>query len=565
MKFNDMPYERIDIENTRGEIDALISAFSSAGDFEKADSVFKEAEKLSSRIETMFSLAQVRYEINTEDEFYQAEIEFIDKNTPHLEEKMQEWAAACVKSAFRPEFESKYGSLFFKNIEMRLKTFSPEIIPELQEENRLTTEYTRLLASAQIPFEGSVYTISQLAPFKQDVCDERRRAAWSAEGQFYNENLSRLDELYDSLCSLRSGMAKKLGFKSFIELGYCRMSRNCYGAGDVEKFREATVKYIVPLACEIYKEQAKRIGRPYPLSYADISLAFKGGNPKPQGTAEDTLNQGRRMFTELSPETAEFIEFLYDNELLDVLSRKGKAGGGFSTTFPDYGAPFIFANFNGSFDDVSVLTHEAGHAFASFTCRDIFPSENRQPTLEACEVHSMSMECFSWPWDEGFFGEDTEKFHFKELSGMLTFIPYGCMVDHFQHLVYENPGMKPEERHAAWKSLYETYMPWVKFDGIPCFGEGRAWQRQLHIYQAPFYYIDYCLAQSVALQFWALLQDDLKAAFERYLSLVKLGGTKTFTELVEAAGLLNPFGDEALKTVSEAAVKWLNAADKSKF
>lgn len=565
MKFHDMLYQRVDIDKIRTEIDTLISKFLSAENFEMADKVFSEAEKLNSNIETMFSLAQVRHEINTEDEFYRSEIEFIDENTPHLEEKMQEWASACLKSNFRSEFEEKYGSLFFINIEMRLKTFSPEIIPELQEENRLTTEYTRLLASAQIEFEGSFYTISQLSPFKQDVNDDRRRAAWCAEGQFYNDNLHALDELYSKLCDVRNRMALKLGFKSFTELGYYRMNRNCYGAEDVRKFREAVVKYIVPLATQIYKEQAKRIGRTYPLSYSDISLAFKSGNPKPKGTAEDTLTHGKRMFLELSKETAEFITYLYENELLDVLSRKGKAGGGFSTSFPDYGAPFIFANFNGSFDDVSVLTHEAGHAFASFMCRDIVPSDCRQPTLEACEIHSMSMECFSWFWDEGFFGDDTEKFHFKELSGMLTFIPYGCMVDHFQHLVYEKPEMLPEDRHSLWRSLYETYMPWVRLDDIPCFGEGMAWQRQLHIYQMPFYYIDYCLAESVALQFWALLQKDLKSAFSRYLSLVKLGGKKTFTELVESAELHSPFGDDALKTVSESAVKWLNSADTSKF
>ena len=215
--------------------------------------------------------------------------------------------------------------------------------------------------------------------------------------------------------------------------------------------------------------------------------------------------------------------------------------------------------------DVEVITHEAGHAFAGYTCRDIVPMESQQPTLESCEIHSMSMEFFAWPWAEGFFGPDTDKFYYSHLSGALTFIPYGTMVDHFQHEVFERPEMTVEERHAVWQELMKTYMPWLKLGEIPFYGEGRGWQRQGHIYERPFYYIDYCLAQTVALQFWALMQKDIKDAWKRYMDLVSLGGKKTFTELVAAAGLDTPFGSGALKTVSKAAEDWLENADKTRF
>ena len=563
MKFSEMPYERIDIEKTKAALLDCVSRFESADSFAQAEDVFLEVEKLSSKIDTMYSLAYVRHEINTEDEFYSAETDFMDEALPLLQESVQQWSMAQLKSKFRPQFEEKYGKLMFSNIEIQLKTFSPEIVPELQEENRLTTEYTKLLASAQIPFEGGVYTLSQLSPFKQDPDDTRRLKAWEADGLFYEQNGQKLDELYDRLVAVRNRMAKKLGYDNYIELGYYRMNRNSYDKHDVERFRTAVRAHLVPVAAKIYEQQAERIGKAYPMNFADAALSFRSGNPKPQGTPEDILSHGRRFYHELSAQTAEFIDFMYEGELLDVLSRKGKAGGGFCISLPDYKAQFIFANFNGTAHDVEVITHEAGHAFAGYICRDIVPMENRQPTLEACEVHSMSMEFFAWPWAEGFFGKDKDKFLYSHLSGALTFIPYGTLVDHFQHEVYERPEMTPMERHELWKELLGVYMPWIKLGEIPFYGDGRGWQRQMHIYERPFYYIDYCLAQTVALQFWTLMQKDMEDAWARYMSLVRLGGTKTFTELVAAASLDTPFGDDALITVSKAAEEWLDGADLS--
>ena len=258
---------------------------------------------------------------------------------------------------------------------------------------------------------------------------------------------------------------------------------------------------------------------------------------------------------------------MYENELLDVLSRKGKSGGGYCTDIPKYKSQFIFANFNGTQHDVEVITHEAGHAYASYVAnKNDVPLFLSSPTFEACEVHSMSMEFFAWPWAEGFFGKDTDKFYYNHLAGSLQFIPYGTMVDHFQHIVYEHPEYTPEQRHDAWRELLKVYMPWVKLgDEIPFYGEGKAWQRQSHIYERPFYYIDYCLAQTVALGFWALMQHDTNDAWNRYQNFVDLAGTRTFIELVEAAGLDTPFGDSALKKVAEEATAWLKKQDTSKL
>ena len=313
------------------------------------------------------------------------------------------------------------------------------------------------------------------------------------------------------------------------------------------------------------KQQASRIGVAYPMSFVDDALTYRSGNAKPHGSADDILAHARKMYHELSDETKEFIDFMYDNQLLDVLSKKGKAGGGFCTEFADYKAPFIFANFNGTQHDVEVMTHEAGHAFAAYMAKDVFPLEYRNPTLESCEIHSMTMEFFAWPWAEGFFKDDTDKFYYGHLEGALTFIPYGTMVDHFQHIVYENPGLTKEERHEKWRELEAIYRPWLKIADLPFYGEGKGWQRQQHIYSSPFYYIDYCLAQAVALQFWAKMQSDRKQTWLDYLALVRKAGTLTFSELVDTAGLTTPFGEEGLSDVAKVANDFLNTFDKNKL
>lgn len=559
MKFSEMKYVRLDIEEVKSRLKELTGQLSSARNYEEAREIFLKVEELNKNIETQYSLAKIRNDIDTRDEFYDKEVNFWHAALPEIQEYQQAWIEAMLGSPFRKDFATQYGELMFTNAEMQLKTFSPEIIPLLQKENNLNQEYSKLLASAQIPFEGKVYTISQMSPFKNDADDNRRLAAWKAEGKWYKDNQDKLDSIYDELVHLRDEMGKKLGYGGYTKLGYYRMQRNCYDKEDVEKFRQAVVKYLVPVADIIYREQAKRLGKEYPMSFADNALSFRSGNAKPVGTPDDILAQGRKFYDELSPETSEFFRMMLDSQLLDVLSTEGKAGGGYCTSLPDYEVPFIFANFNGTKHDVEVVTHEAGHAFAAWLNRKRVPLESVWPSLEGCEVHSMSMEFFAWPWAEGFFGADTRKFYYTHLADAITFIPYGTMVDHFQHEVYEKPDMTPGERHSVWKKLLGIYMPWMRLDGdIPFYSEGEGWQRQHHIYERPFYYIDYCLAQTVSLQFWAMIQKDPANAWEHYMAYTRQGGSDVFTKLLKNAGLDTPFEESCLKSVCETAKKWLD-------
>ena len=562
MKFSEMPYARPDGEQIKNNIKALTERLKNAKNYDEAREVFLEYDSEYRRVDTLYSLVFIRHSIDTRDEFYDAENDFWDELLPEIEEFEQEWNEALIASPFRKDFEKEFGELLFMKTEMKKKTFSPELIEDLQRENALTSEYGEMLAARRIPFEGREYTFYQFAPFLQDADDERRLAAWKVEGQWYKDNQAVLDGMFDELTKLRDGMGKKLGCGGYTRLGYYRMSRNCYTEKDVEAFRAAVQKYVVPIAERIKREQAKRIGKSYPLSFSDDALFYRSGNPRPVGTAEDILAEARKFYDELSPETSEFFRTMLDEELMDVVATEGKEGGGYQTGLPLYERPFIFSNFNGTQGDIEVVTHEAGHAFAYWMNRRRVPFAYTEPSSEGCEVHSMSMEFFGWRNAEGFFGVDAKKFKYSHLAAALTFIPYGTMVDHFQHIVYEKPELMPAQRHEEWKRLLGIYQPWLRLDGeIPFFSEGMGWQRQSHIYEDPFYYIDYCLAQTVSLEFWAMLQKDEKAAWERYMAYTVQGGSRTFTELLAHANLSSPFDESCLKTVCEAAKKWLDEFD----
>ena len=562
MKFKDMKYVRPDVDVVKAEMDSIIERFVEASDYKHAREAILEMESVQCNLSTMFNLAHIRHSINTKDEFYDKENDFMDEKSPEIAEYGIKWMKALLESPFRKEAEEEFGSISFLNGEIQIRSFKPELVPMMKKENELTSQYDKLIASAQIPFKGKTYTLSQLAPFKTDTDDETRLEAWKAEGQWYKDHQGELDDIYDKLVHLRDDMGRALGHENFVPLGYDKMQRNCYDKKDIEKFREAVVKYLVPVAESIYKRQAERLGKEYPMSFADNALEFRSGNSRPAGDPEYILKEADKFYDDLSPETSEFFRTMRENELLDVLSTEGKQAGGYCTGIQAYEVPFIFANFNGTQHDIEVVTHEAGHAFAYWMNRERVPSDQIWPTMESAEVHSMSMEFFGEHWAEGFFGKDAKKFLYSHLSTSITFIPYGTMVDHFQHRVYEKPEMTPAERHQVWKELLGIYMPWMKLDGeIPVYSEGEGWQRQLHIYGSPFYYIDYCLAQTVALEFWAMIQEDRAKAWEHYMAFTKQGGSRVFTDLLKNAGLDSPFDENTLKTVCQKAAAYLEAYD----
>ena len=560
MKFNEYKYEHLDLEKIKKEFSELIESFEKAENVEGQVNAFDEIIKLRNHIETMQTLVSVRHSIDTNDEFYDKENEYMDEISPILFGFTNDFYKALVNSKFKDELVQKYGKFLFDLAENTLKTFSPEIIPDAQEENRLSSKYSKLIASAKIDFDGKELNLSQMVPYTQSKDRNIRIEAAKKVAQFFAENQDEFDNIYDSLVKVRTRMAQKMGYKNFVEFGYKQLSRLEYDAKMVEGYRKQVLENIVPLHTELRERQGKRLGVEK-LKFYDEAIKFNSGNADPHGSPEWILNNGKTMYKELSKETDEFFTFMTENNLLDLLSKKGKMSGGYCTYIPEHKAPFIFANFNGTSHDIDVLTHEAGHAFQVYQSRGFEVPEYLWPSYEACEIHSMSMEFLTWPWMNLFFENDTDKYKFIHLSEALLFIPYGVTVDEFQHWVYENPEATPKERREKWIEIEKKYLPTRDYGEVEELKNGIFWFRQGHIFSSPFYYIDYTLAQVCAFQFWIKSRENREKAWKDYLNLCKLGGSKPFFELMKSANLKNPFEEGTLAFVIPKIKEYLDNVD----
>lgn len=560
MKFNEFKYKRPNYENIKIKFENLIKNMGNSQNYEEIRKNINEINKLRNHIDSMATLVSIRYSINTEDEFYSKEKDYWDEKGPHYEELNSLFYKAIVESRFKDELTKELGKQFMSIADYSIQSFSKEIISELQEENKLASEYTKLLASAKIIFDGEERNLSGLGPFMTSPFRDEREKASQAYYGFFEENEKKFDDLFDKLVKVRDKMAKKLGFENFVELGYIRMLRTDYNADMVENFRKQVSEYIVPVANKLYQRQKERLGLQQ-FRYFDENFEFNSGNAKPKGDSEFIMKNGILMYSELSKETDEFFKYMIEHELMDLETKKGKGAGGYCTYIPEYKAPFIFSNFNSTADDIDVLTHEAGHAFQVYMSRWIEIPDINFPTYESCEIHSMSMEFITWPWMELFFKEDTDKYKFVHLGSAIKFIPYGVLVDEFQHIIYENPNMTKDERKLVWRDLEKKYQPHKDYEGNDFLERGGWWFKQGHIFKNPFYYIDYTLAQICALQFWKKMQVDRVKGYQDYLNICRIGGTKSFLDIVKYANLISPFEKGCVSSVIESIDEYLKSID----
>jgi len=562
--FKEYEYKRPNLEELKREVRVLVDQFKQATTVEAQSEVIGKINAFRNDFSTQANLVYIRASIDTNDEYYQNERDYLDDISPQVEEIVFEYYQELVKSPFRQQLEEKWGTQLFALAENQIKAFSPKVIELMQKENKLVSEYSKLVASAQIEFDGKTLTLAQLAPYAESTDREVRKQAMKMRFNFFAENGDKFDNIFDQLVKLRHQIATTLGYKNYVELGYINMNRIDYNAEMVKKYREQVREFIVPLATELYERQAKRIGID-DFKFYDEGLNFLSGNAKPKGESSWIVENGKKMYEELSPETGEFFNFMIQHELMDLEAKKGKESGGYCTFIENYDSPFIFSNFNGTSGDIDVLTHEAGHAFQVYSSRNIGIPEYLWPTYESAEIHSMSMEFFTWPWMELFFKDETEKYKFAHLSSALLFLPYGVSVDEFQHVVYENPTMTPAERKQAWKEIEAKYLPHRDYDGYEYLEQGGFWQRQGHIYASPFYYIDYTLAQVCAFQFWKRSRENFDDAWKDYIHLCQLGGSMSFTKLVKEAGLISPFEEGCIESVIGAIEEYLNSVEDEKL
>ena len=561
MKFSDYRYERPNIEQVGQQLQALIEQFKVA-DAQEQINIIRQSFDLFDEVGSMATIASIRHSVDTNDAFYLEERKYLDENGPLLSKYTNELDMLAFNSPHRDALVKAFGQHFFDQIEVGLKAFDEKMIPLFIEENKLSTQYDKLIAGAQIEFDGKTYTLTQMSPFIQHIDRDIRHQAQLKVSAFFEDNEKAIDDIYDKLVKVRHEMALIKGYENFIELGYYRMGRTDYNHKDVYQYREQIKEVVVPAVSKLQKRKSTRLGIKDLKSYDTI--AFLSGNPTPKGSKDDLVNAAKVMYKEMSKETDEFFTFMLKHDLFDLESKPGKRGGGYCTFIPKYESPFIFANFNGTAHDVDVLTHEAGHAFQIYSSKHHIPSQ-RWPGMEGAEIHSMSMEFFAWPWIPSFFKEDAEKYYFTHLSGAISFLPYGALVDEFQHEVYANPTMTPDERKATWRRLEKIYLPTKDYDDDTFMEKGTYWYRQGHIFSSPFYYIDYTLAQVLAFQYWILNQDNHEKAWQSYYKLCTLGGTKGFVGLIKASGLNSPFVDGTIKKTIKPLMSFLDGIDDTKL
>lgn len=545
MKFNEMKYERPKLEDIKEKYESFKEKMKNASNGKELIDTIKEFSKFEKEIGTLYTLVSVRHSIDTRDEFYKEENDYWDEISPVMSNYYSEIAKVILNSKYKDEVEKEIGKHYLDLLECSL-VIEEKAIPYLQKENSLITKYDNLIANSEIEFEGKTYTLTQMGPLLQDTNRERRKAAYKARWDFFKENMETIDNIYDEMVKVRHEMAKELGYKDYVEFRYKQLSRTDYTREEVKRYREKILKNITPLVVELNKIQKEELGIE-DFKFYDKPIEFTEGTPRPMGDKDYIVGKAKHMYEELSKETGEFFNFMISNDLMDLNAQPGKMGGGYCTSFDAYKSPFIFANFNGTKGDVEVVTHEAGHAFQNYMSQDKEIVEYIWPTYESCEIHSMSMEFLTWPWMKDFF-ENEDKFKFAHLKGAISFLPYGVTIDHFQHWVYENPTATPEERRNKFHEIEMIYQPDLDYDN-EFLEKGGYWFTQSHVFSAPFYYIDYTLAQVLAFEYLIKSLEDPKKTLDEYITLCKAGGEESFFNLIEIGKLKNPMTTDVLDEI----------------
>ena len=546
-KFKDIQYTRPDCEAFQKLAEDNAEKIKNAVSYSEAKKVFLEFDKAESEFFDMGNIAYIRHTIDTSDEFYDKENEFLNEKTPELMPSLLAFSNAVYDSRFKPDFVAEFGEQMFAEIELRRKSFSEKNIPLLQKEARLCNEYEKIIASADILFDGKHLNLYGIMSYFENPDRNVRHDAYKAYSKFYESNEENFERIWDELIKVRTEMGKNLGFENYIPLGYMNQGRTDYDEKDVAAFREQVREELVPFCAKLYEAQAKRIGVDKVKAY-DEAYLFNDGNAVPVGDDDFLIEQAREMYHDMSKETGEFVDFMLGHDLLDVKNKPKKASTGYMTGLNSIKAPFVFSCFNHTTGDVQVLTHEFGHAFAGYMAMRNQPvSTYYSESTDIAEIHSMSMEQFAYPYAEKFFGDKADKFRFSHLQEALTFVPFGVAVDEYQHIVYANPELTPKQRTAEWKKLEEKYMPWREYDDIDFFARGGWWYHKIHIFLYPFYYINYTLTTMGAMEFKKKMHEDKESAWRDYLNLCKVGGSLGYKETLKYANLSLPFEKGSVK------------------
>ena len=554
MKISEIPYSRYDIENVKNAYKTAIKNIKNAACADDVAAARNELVKTLTELKTAESIAFIRWSLNTADEFYISEKKYYEDNYPSVFSISKEYSETLLNCPFRNDLEKIFPPTLFPLYEQSLISENPEISDLCVKESAKSMEYSDFMSSLCVDFNGENIPFTILKKYMQSSDRSERKNAFAALGIKMSENREFLENNYLSLLKIRTEMGEKLGYDNYLGLGYARMDRIAYGVEEVEKLRKNIVEFVVPAVKEMREVVAKDLGIT-DLKLYDYSAVFNGDDVKPEKEGEDLLKCGLDLYSAMSGETGEFFDFMLKNEAIDFKSRKNKWGGGYQEDIPLYNQPFILANFNGTTDDIDVLTHEAGHAFASYEMSKAgADKEIGLPFMDTAETHSMTMEFLCYKYIDKVVGKDAARYKYKHFIDAFSFLCYGSAVDEFQTRVYKEKPANGKDLNGIWLETEKKYRPFLSTAGMPYFEEGTRWQYQMHIYESPLYYIDYVFAQITALNFLFLSEKDYDAAFEKYNSFISLGANVDYLTALKTVGMPSPLDESAIKTLAHNAI-----------
>jgi oligoendopeptidase F len=522
------------------------------------EQAFLDLSELLSAVEEEGAIRYIRMTCDTTSpEYEKAYLTFVEEVAPKVEEALHRLRVKFASAPAWKDLDPKRYLVLKRKWENAIAIFREENIPLKVEEEKLGQRYQKIFGAMTVEFEGRTQTLQQMAKYLEEPDRRTREKAWELISERRLKDKDELESIFEELLSLRQKRAENAGFENFRDFAFRERERFDYGPKECEAFHKGVEEAVVPLLRQLHKERAKRLGlkklRPWDL------LCDPEGRPplRPFKEAEELVTGVQEIFLRLDPRLGELFRRMAELRLLDVANRPGKAPGGYQSTLTERRLPFIFMNAVGRDQDLWTLLHESGHAFHTLLSRDEPLHMYRDPPLEFAEVASMGMELLASPFLDVFYPEEADRRRSLEehLYGIVRLLCWVATIDAFQHWVYTHPGHSRAERHKAWVEIFQRFSGLEDWSGYEEVLE-HEWHRQLHLFLAPFYYIEYGIAQLGALRLWGKAQEDRKRAIEKYIEALKLGGGKPLPELFSTAELPFDFGPDSLshaaKTIHRA-------------
>jgi len=524
------------------------------------EQAFLDLSELLSAVEEEGAIRYIRMTCDTTNpEYEKAYLTFVEEVAPKVEEALHRLRVKFASAPAWKDLDPKRYLVLKRKWENAIAIFREENIPLKVEEEKLGQRYQKIFGAMTVEFEGRTQTLQQMAKYLEEPDRRTREKAWELISERRLKDKDELESIFEELLSLRQKRAENAGFENFRDFAFRERERFDYGPKECEAFHKGVEEAVVPLLRQLHKERAKRLGlkklRPWDL------LCDPEGRPplRPFKEAEELVAGVQEIFLRLDPRLGELFRRMAELRLLDLANRPGKAPGGYQSTLTERRLPFIFMNAVGRGQDLWTLLHESGHAFHTLLSRDEPLHMYRDPPSEFAEVASMGMELLASPFLDVFYPEEADRRrsleeHLYEIVRLLCWV---VTIDAFQHWVYTHPGHSRAERHKAWVEIFQRFSGLEDWSGYEEVLE-HEWHRQLHLFLAPFYYIEYGIAQLGALRLWGKAQEDQKRAIEKYIEALKLGGGKPLPELFSTAELPFDFGPDSLSQAAKTIHRALN-------